>query len=208
MHWIEHRALPLQTRAKPAAMTESPWHVYCITSNRRLAGALAMGRESIHYKKDGITLNSFILNPKDFWAGVIFVSVGLVAIVTGRDYSMINNGIIGPAYFPTILGSILVLIGAVSVIRSFIRPGEAIGQFALKKAFLVLSGVVLFGVLINGAGLPVAVIALVMLAGLASGKFKLMPFLAVAVGLAFFCVLVFVKGLGLLMPTVGPWLSS
>jgi hypothetical protein len=35
-----------------------------------------------------------------------------------------------------------------------------------------------------------------------------MPFLAVAVGLALFCVLVFVKGLGLLMPTVGPWLSS
>jgi hypothetical protein len=153
-------------------------------------------------------LNSFIRNPKDFWAGTIFISVGLVAIVTGRNYSMIKHGIIGPAYFPTILGSLLVLIGLASVIRSFIRPGEAIGKFALKEAFLVLLGVVLFGVLINGAGLAVAVIVLVMLAGLASGKFKPMPFLAVAVGLALFCVLVFVKGLGLLMPTVGPWLSS
>jgi hypothetical protein len=153
-------------------------------------------------------LKSFILNPKDFWAGTVFMSIGLVAIVTGRDYSMIKNGIIGPAYFPTILGSLLVLIGVASIIRSFIRPGEAIGKFALKKGFLVLSGVVLFGVLINGAGLLVAVIVLVMLGGLASGKFKLMPFLAVAFGLALFCSLVFVKGLGLLMPIVGPWLSS
>jgi hypothetical protein len=152
-------------------------------------------------------LNSFILNPKDFWAGTIFMSVGTVAIVTGRNYAMTNDGVIGPAYFPTILGSLLALIGAASVIRSFIRPGEAIGKFAIKKALLVLFGVVLFGVLINRAGLPIAVIVLVMLAGAASGKFKPLQFLALAVGLALFCVLVFVKGLGLLMPIVGPWLS-
>jgi hypothetical protein len=153
-------------------------------------------------------LNSFILNPKDFWAGTLFISIGVAAIVTGRDYAMTNDGVIGPGYFPTILGGLLALIGLASVIRSFIRPGAAIGKFAVKKAFLVLFGVVLFGVLINGAGLPIAVIVLVMLAGLASGKFKSKRFLALAVGLALFCVLVFIKGLGLLMPIVGPWLWS
>jgi hypothetical protein len=153
------------------------------------------------------TLNSLILNPKDFWAGIIFMSIGVVAIASGRDYAMTNDGVIGPGYFPTILGGLLALLGLASVIRSFLRPGEAIGKFAWGNAFLVLFGVVLFGILINGAGLPAAVIVLVMLAGVASGKFKARRFLALAVGLALFCVLVFVKGLGLLMPILGPWLS-
>ena len=153
-------------------------------------------------------MNSLILNPKDFWAGSIFILIGAAAIATGRDYAMANDGVIGPGYFPTFLGGLLALLGLASVIRSLIRPGEAIGKFAWKNALLVLSGVVLFGMLINGAGLPIAVIVLVMLAGLASGKFKPNRFLALAVGLALFCVLVFVKGLGLLMPILGPWLWS
>ena len=38
----------------------------------------------------------------------------------------------GPAYFPTILGGLLMVIGAISVIRSFIAHGAPIGTFAFK----------------------------------------------------------------------------
>jgi putative tricarboxylic transport membrane protein len=150
---------------------------------------------------------SFIRNPKDFWSGVIFLAVALAAVLIGRDYPMGSAGRMGPAYFPTILGGLLAVIGAASVIRSMIQPGEAIERFALKNIFLILFATVLFGVLVRGAGLFIAVIALVMISGMASTKFKVLPFLAVAVGMAVFSVLVFVTGLGLPMPMFGPWLG-
>jgi hypothetical protein len=152
-------------------------------------------------------LPSFIRNPKDFWSGVIFIIIGLAAVIIGRDYPMGTAGRMGPAYFPTILGGLLALIGLISVIRAFIRPGEAIEKFAVKEAFMVLLAVVLFGVLVRGAGLAPAVVVLVLLSGYASPDFKWKPFIIVAIGLAIFSVLVFVKGLGLPMPIFGPWLG-
>ncbi|OWW19791.1 tripartite tricarboxylate transporter TctB family protein [Noviherbaspirillum denitrificans] len=150
---------------------------------------------------------SFIRDPKDFWSGVIFIIVGLAAVIIGRDYSMGTAGRMGPAYFPTILGGILTLIGLVGVGRSMFKSGEGIGRFAVRENALILVATVLFGVLIRGAGLAVAVVVLVMISGYASVKFKVVPFLAVAVGLAVFAVLVFTIGLGLPMPMFGPWLG-
>jgi len=152
-------------------------------------------------------LPSFIRNPKDFWSGVIFVIFGLAAVIIGRDYSMGSAGRMGPAYFPTILGGLLTLIGLVGVVRSMIKTGAPVGRFAVREILLVMASIIIFGVLVRGAGLAIAVIALVMLGGFASIKFKVGPYLLLAVGLAVFCVLVFVKGLGLPMPMFGPWLG-
>jgi hypothetical protein len=152
-------------------------------------------------------LPTFIRDPKDFWSGVIFVIFGLAAVIIGRDYSMGTAGRMGPAYFPTILGGLLTLIGSVCVVRSMVKSGGPVNRFAVREIFLILLAVVLFGVLIRGAGLAISVIVLVMASGYASMKFKVVPFLAVAVGLAVFAVLVFVKGLGLPMPMFGPWLG-
>lgn len=148
---------------------------------------------------------SFIRNPKDFWSGVIFVLFGAAAVLIGRDYSMGTAGRMGPAYFPTILGSLLAILGLVAILRSLLRPGEAIQRFAVKEIILVIVAVLLFGILVRGAGLMPAVILLVMLSAYASAKFKLAPTALLAVGLAVFAILVFVKGLGLPMPILGPW---
>lgn len=150
---------------------------------------------------------SFIRDPKDFWSGVIFLVSGLAAVLIGRDYSMGTAGRMGPAYFPTILGGILVIIGAIAILRSMFKAGEALEKFAIKELVLILVSVLLFGFLVRGAGLAVAVVVLVMGSGLASAKFRIGPFLAVALGLAAFSVLVFVKALGLPMPMVGAWLG-
>jgi putative tricarboxylic transport membrane protein len=152
-------------------------------------------------------LPSFIRDPKDFWSGVIFVIFGLAAVIIGRDYSMGSAGRMGPAYFPTILGAILTLIGLIGVVRSMIKSGGPVGRFAVREIVLVMLSVALFGFLVRGAGLAISVIVLVMVSGFASIKFKIGPFLAVAVGLAIFAVLVFTKGLGLPMPMFGPWLG-
>ena len=68
-------------------------------------------------------MNAIVRDPRDFWSGVIFIIFGLAAIIIGRDYSMGTAGRMGPAYFPTILGGLLTLIGSIGIVRSmFIRP--------------------------------------------------------------------------------------
>lgn len=151
---------------------------------------------------------TFIRHPKDFWAGIIFIFFGLAAVVIGQDYQMGTAGRMGPAYFPTILGGLLALIGVASVVRSLLRPGEAIGTFHLKSLLLILVAVVLFGVLMRGAGLAPAIVVLVVLSAYASPSFKLGHSLLIAVGLAAFSALLFVKLLGLPMPIFGPWLGG
>jgi len=152
-------------------------------------------------------LPSFIRGPKDFWSGVIFVVFGLAAVIIGRDYSMGTAGRMGPAYFPTILGGLLTLIGLIGVVRSMIRTGSPIGRFAIREILLVLFSVVVFGLLVRGAGLALSVVLVVVISGFASAKFKLGPYVLLGVGMSVFCVLLFVKALGLPMPMFGPWLG-
>ena len=150
---------------------------------------------------------SFIRHPKDFWTGIIFLFIGLAAIIIGRDYPMGSAGRMGPAYFPTVLGGLLALIGLIGVIRSFLRPGEAIGKFYIKEIILVLAAVLLFGFLMRGAGLVPAALVLILMSAYASPKFTWGASILLAIGLAIFAVLLFVKLLGLPMPILGPWLG-
>lgn len=151
---------------------------------------------------------TFIRHPKDFWTGIIFLFFGLGAIIIGQDYEMGTAGRMGPAYFPTVLGGLLSLVGAIAVVRSLLRPGEAIGKFYVKELVIVLSAVLLFGFLMRGAGLVPAVLVIVGLSAFASPKFKLSEAALLAGGLALFAVVVFVKLLGLPMPIFGPWLGQ
>src|SRR4029453_1837050 len=69
-------------------------------------------------------------NPKDFWTGVIYLVVGLGAVLLARAYPLGTARRMGPAYFPTVLGYLLAILGLVAVVRAFIQPGAAIGKFA------------------------------------------------------------------------------
>lgn len=148
-----------------------------------------------------------IKHPKDFWTGVIFLVAGLSAVLIGRDYEMGTAGKMGPAYFPTVLGGLLSIIGGIAVFRSFKRVGEQIEKFHLKQLFIVLAAVVLFGVLMRGAGLAPAAVVLIMISAYASPQFKWTEALLLALGMAGFAVLVFVKLLGLPLQIFGPWLQ-
>lgn len=148
---------------------------------------------------------SFIRHQKDFWTGIIFLFFGMAAVIIGFDYPMGSAGRMGPAYFPTALGGLLVLIGAIGVIRSFLRHGEPVERFYIKEIILVLAAVLLFGFLMRKAGLVPAVLVLVLMSAYASEKFTWGASLLLAIGLAIFAVVVFVKLLGLPMPILGPW---
>lgn len=149
-----------------------------------------------------------IRSGKDLWAGLIYLLFGSIAIIVGRDYAMGTAFKMGPAYFPNILGALLMVIGAMSVVRSFVLPGSPIDAFSLRGLALVSVSVFVFGFLVRRAGLAIALPLLVMISAYASAKFRWGPTLAIAVGLTVFCALVFVKGLGIPLPVLGPWFGG
>lgn len=147
-------------------------------------------------------------NPRDFWTGIIYVAFGLTAVLIARDYGMGTTLKMGPSYFPTVLGSLLILIGIVSVARSFTQAGAPISVFAYKGVLLVVVSTLVFGFIIRGAGLAVALPVFVIMSAYASVHFRWGPTVALAAGLTVFCILVFVKGLGVPLPILGWWFGG
>ncbi|WP_310567507.1 tripartite tricarboxylate transporter TctB family protein [Hydrogenophaga sp.] len=148
-----------------------------------------------------------IRNHKDFWAGLIFLAVGLLAFGLGADYDRGSDGSMGPGYFPAALSVLLALIGVASMLRSLAGPPVRVDGWALRNGCLVLASVVLFAALLRGAGLIVAVLVLTLVSGSAHRRFHAGRYLLLALVMAGFSVLVFVKGLGLPIPAIGPWLG-
>jgi hypothetical protein len=150
-----------------------------------------------------------IRNPRDFWAGAIYLALAVVAIWIGRNYQQGTSARMGPGYFPTALGSILAVFGLVSIGRAFLRRGEAISAFAWRPLVLVLGATVLFGLLLQRAGLLIALPCLIVIGALASRNSRLdATSIGALIGLIAFCVVVFVKGLGVPMPLVGTWFGG
>jgi hypothetical protein len=65
-----------------------------------------------------------ITNGKDFWAGLMFVAFGLAFMWKSQDYAMGTSVRMGPAYFPTVLGGMLAVLGAVVLFRAFVSKIE------------------------------------------------------------------------------------
>lgn len=145
---------------------------------------------------------------KDLWSGLIFTAVGLAAVIIGQDYGMGTSNRMGPAYFPTVLGSLLAVIGLVMIGRALVLGSEAVGALAWKSMALVLGAVLLFAALVQGAGLFVALPLLVFVSAMGSTLFKPLPAILLAIGMTVFSSLVFVKGLGVPLRTIGAWFGG
>jgi putative tricarboxylic transport membrane protein len=153
-------------------------------------------------------LRSLIRSPKDFCAALIYLAVGLSALYVGSELPMGTALKMGPAYFPAVLGWLLAFIGLLSLIRSFLRKGGPIPPFAWKPLLLITGATVVFGLVVRGAGLLVALPLFVVMTAMASAKFRVVPTLVLAAGATIFCALVFVKGLGVPLPLIGRWLGG
>lgn len=153
-------------------------------------------------------MNASIRSPKDFWAGILYIAFGAGAVWLMRDYGMGTALKMGPGYFPSVLGGLLALIGVAAIVRSFFSPGEPIGSLAVKPMLYVCVPTIAFGVLVRGAGVIPAIVVLALASAYASARFRIGPALLLATGLAAFCVLVFVYGLGVPLETFGTWFGD
>jgi hypothetical protein len=149
-----------------------------------------------------------IRSSKDFWTGLIYIFFGSSALIIARDYPMGTAIKMGAAYFPTLLGGLMIVIGIISLVRSFLVTGTPIGRFTFKGLVLVVFSTILFGLLVRGAGLVIALPLLVIVSAYASREFRWGPSLIMAAGLTLFCIAVFLKGLGIPLPILGSWFGG
>lgn len=146
-----------------------------------------------------------IRNPKDFWAGILYLCFGISAFWLGQDYSIGLASRMGPGYFPRVLSVLMMFFGILSLGRSLYQNGPSIGRIAWKQALIILASTVAFGLLLQKAGLVIALLILIFGSASAS-KFRIdRKICLMSLIMIVSCALIFVKGLGLPMPLFGRW---
>jgi Tripartite tricarboxylate transporter TctB family len=159
---------------------------------------------------------------KDFFAGLMFIVIGLAFAIGAYEYPMGDSSKMGPGYFPKVLGYILAALGCLVMYFSFTSKapdGDRIGAWAWRPLGWILLANFVFGALLGGLkmgssvvvpqmGLVVAIYALVLIASRAAKEYKFWPSLVSATVLALGCYLVFPVLLKLQLPVWPAFLSN
>jgi len=141
-------------------------------------------------------------NSKDFCAGIMLIATGAVSILIARDYPFGSTMRMGPGYFPSMLGGILVLFG-IYVMGIGLRSGDKIeGHCSLRALIMLPLSLVAFGVLMKHAGFIPALVVLIFGSASAGREFKFVEVLLLTVILTGLSVAVFIWGLGLPYPLI------
>ena len=146
-----------------------------------------------------------IRNNRDVWAGAMLIGTGAVSVIVARNYPFGTSLRMGPGYFPSVLGGLLVLFG-LYLVASGLRSNEKIaGNWSLRALVVVPLSLVMFGLLMEYAGFVPALMVLVVGSSAAGREFRWGEALLLAVGLTVFATLLFIYGLGLPYPLLVGW---
>ena len=138
-----------------------------------------------------------IRSPRDFFAGAIFLSFGLCAVLVGRDYPMGTALHMGSGYFPLVLGALLLLLGAGICIKSLVIAGEGLESIGLRPLLLVLLAIGAFAVSVDPLGLVAATVLMTVIGAAASPESRWREVIVLTIALLGLSVGVFAYGLGL-----------
>ncbi len=141
-----------------------------------------------------------IRNPRDFWAGVLYIAFGLAAVVIASEYPVGSANRMGPGYFPRGLGFLLMFIGAVLTLRALRLSGAPITFPTFRPLLVVLGSVTLFGLAAPHLGIFVATIVLIIASSMASHEFRWKEAIIASLVMAAFTVAAFAWGLQLQLP--------
>ncbi|MGW0810441.1 tripartite tricarboxylate transporter TctB family protein [Nonomuraea sp. NPDC002799] len=144
----------------------------------------------------------------DVLAGLIFVLIGGAFVVGSLGYELGTPLRMGPGAFPLLIGAAVAAMGLAIVVKGLIA-GEvvAFGPIPWRAVAAVVLAVLFFGFTVRGLGFVPASAVTALLTTLASARVRPLTALAVAAGLTVAGTLIFVVGLQLRIPLLGPWLG-
>ncbi|MHA7599715.1 tripartite tricarboxylate transporter TctB family protein [Alicycliphilus sp. T452] len=152
-----------------------------------------------------------IKSQKDFFAGLMFLVVGVAFAWGATTYTVGTGARMGPGYFPLLLGVLQAIIGAAIMFKAVVVEtvdGDKVGSWAWKQIVFIIGANLLFGVLLAGLpsfgvpamGLIVAIYGLTFVASLAGHEFHFKEVFVLATILAAGSYVAFVWALNLQFP--------
>lgn len=130
----------------------------------------------------------------------MLMAFGAGAIYMAKNYHFGSILHMGPGFFPTILGVILILFGISILIKGLIKGEKMQIKWPLRSFLLLPFSLVLFGLLMERIGLIPALTILVFGSALASKEFRLMEVCLLTASLIGLSVALFIWVLGLPFP--------
>ena len=134
---------------------------------------------------------------KEFWSGIMFLIFAAIAVATARGYSLGSVGRMGPGYFPLALGILLAVLGAVTIVKSFVADGPKLEPLNLWPLLAIVASVVCFGLSIERLGLVIAIMIVTAILALSFRNISWLGFVGLAGTLIAFSVIVFTSALQL-----------
>jgi hypothetical protein len=157
-----------------------------------------------------------IKSQQDWWAGLMFIAFGLFFIVFALGTPEFIDGIVGakliagyqmgssvrmgPAYFPVVLGGLMMFLGLLVLLDSIVEAGPDVPKFHFRPLIWIGLSSLAFAYLLKPLGLVLASAALVFISAYGGHEFKWKEVAIMSVVLVIFAVLVFVKALALPFP--------
>ena len=149
-----------------------------------------------------------IKSPKDFWAGLMFIGIGLFFLIVARNYQMGSAVRMGPAYFPTVLGGMMAVLGAIIFFQSLMIAGPKMPKLSLRPIFFISLALLLFGYLLKPLGFILSIVIMVFVSAFGGHEFKWKEVTYLYLALIVFSILVFVKGLTLPFPVCPAFMET
>lgn len=152
-----------------------------------------------------------VRNQPDFLSGLFFIAFGVSGVVAARAYNFGSAARMGPGYFPSLLGWLLIALGGLILARALFSDGIRVPIPQLRPLLLVLGSAVVFALTLESLGLVVATFCLVFGSAMAGHQYRTTEVAVLAASLIVFSVGLFVYGLGIdfrLLPRVGGWIGT
>jgi len=142
-------------------------------------------------------VNIDLRSNKDFFAGLLFIAIGVFAMVVAQNFPMGSAVRMGPGYFPRVLSGIMIAFGLYVMVRGLIKGEKIEGAWGIRPLVLVTLGLVAFGFIMERLGMVPALFALFFISALGGHEFKFKEVLILASVMTVAAWGIFIYGLGL-----------
>jgi hypothetical protein len=142
---------------------------------------------------------------KDLLSGSIFIATAAIFGIAAANYNLGTLYRVGPGLFPLILCALLATLGLMVIVSGLRTGAPTTGNLPWRAIVLIVASPLVFvGCMEVGTGLVPATAVLAFIGSFASRAMTLRRAALCALALALATWLIFILGLGVMVPAFGP----
>ncbi len=130
----------------------------------------------------------------------MFAAWGAAALYFGRSYSIGTANEMGPGYFPTVLGWLLIGIGAIIAVTGLVKSGARLDPTPARAMLFIGGAFLFFAIFVETWGLLITAPICMLIAAFGGLEFRAREQVVVAVFFSIAAAVLFVWALKLSIP--------